>query len=110
MTIYPKDYNNKQEFVKFLLKNGVSENVITKFNELPETVMRSNTEYNLYVHTIWYGDNDTHYTFEMNYYSEELIEFLFSSKVFDDIEVSINNLTCELINGKYKKKTEVPCK
>lgn len=109
MKIYPKDYN-KQEFLDFLNKINVSENIVSKFNELPETVMRSDTKYELYIHTVWYGEEGTHYTFELNYYSKELIEYLFSSKVFDNVEVSINNLLCDLINAKYLKRDETPCR
>ena len=42
--------------------------------------------------------NNTSYSFELNYYCENKIEFLFSLKVFSDVEISINNLVYELIN------------
>ena len=100
MSIHPKTYN-KENFIVFLKKNNVSENIITKFKELPETVTRSGDKFTLDVNSTWYNVDDTYYSFEMNYYSEELIEYLFSSKVFSDIEVCINNLTCDLLMRKY---------
>jgi len=98
--IYPKKYN-KKKFQKFLEKNNVSEIIINKFNELPEKVERNKNEFELYINLIWYNIGNTYYSFELNYYSEELIEYLFNSKVFNDIELSVNNLICELQNSKF---------
>lgn len=100
MGIHPKEYNCK-EFLKFLKKYNVNYSIINRFVELPETVLHNKNEFKLYINVIWYGAGNTHYSFELNYYSEELIEFLFNSKVFNDIEFSINYLLCELIDGKY---------
>jgi hypothetical protein len=97
--IYPKKYS-KEEFRKFLEKNNVSETIINKFNELPEKIERNKDKYELYINSTWYNVGNTFYSFELNYYSEELIEYLFNSKVFNDIELSINNLICELKNSK----------
>ena len=97
--IYPKRYN-KKEFRKFLEKNNASETIINKFNELSETVERNKNKYKLYINLIRYNIDNIFYTFELNYYSEEFIEYLFNSKVFNDIELSINNLICELQNSK----------
>jgi hypothetical protein len=58
----------------------------------------------LEVNVIWYGDGNTHYEFELNYYSEDLIEYLFSSKVFKNIKLSINNIICELFKANYITK------
>lgn len=98
-----KQYN-KEEFVKYLQKYNVKDKFINKFIELPETIQRSGNTFKLEINVTWYNVDKTHYTFELNYYSEELIEYLFSSKVFNDVELSINNLLCELINSKYIKK------
>jgi hypothetical protein len=97
--IYPKKYN-KEEFKKFLEKNDISEIIIDKFNKLPEMVESNKNKYKLYINSIWYNVSNAYYNFELNYYSEELIEYLFNSKVFNDIELSINNLICELQNSK----------
>ena len=102
--IFPKEYS-KKEFVEFLKKNNVNENIITKFVELPESVVRSGDTFDLYINTTWYNVGDTHYEFELNYYSKQNIEYLFSLKVYKDIETSINSLTCELMNGNYIKRT-----
>ncbi len=103
VNIKPKKYT-KQEFLKYLEKNNVGGEIIDKFSELPETIQRSGDTFMLDVNVIWYGDGNTHYEFELNYYSEDLIEYLFGSKVFKNIEICINNITCELINAKYVKK------
>ena len=108
MGAYPKKYK-KEEFLKFLHKNNVNNKIINTFVELPESVERSGSTFKLDVNSTWYSDDDTHYNFELNYYSEELVEYLFSSKVFSDIEVSVNYLLCELINNNYIK-TNGECK
>lgn len=105
MCAYPKTYN-KEDFLVFLEDNDVSEDIITKFVELPETVTRSGNVFTLDVDSTWYNVDDTHYSFELNYYSRELIEYLFASKVFTDIEVCINNLVCELRIANYIKNKE----
>jgi len=105
MGVYPKKYK-KEEFLIFLKKNNVSEIIINKFVELPETVKRNGNTFKLDVNSTWYSIGNTYYNFELNYYSEELVEYLFSSKVFSDIEVSVNYLLCELINNYYINKGE----
>jgi hypothetical protein len=105
MGVYPKEYS-KNEFIAFLHKNNVSDKVIEKFNELPETIIYKNSEYKLNINSTWYSGGQTHYSFEFNYYSENLVEYRFSPKVFNDIEKSINYLLCELINNGYIVKEE----
>lgn len=103
MSVHPHTYD-KEGFINFLKKNNVINNVIDKFAKLPDTVVRSGGDkFTLDVNSTWYNIDDTHYSFEMNYYSKEEIEYLFSSKVFTDIEVCINNLICELSIGHYIK-------
>lgn len=99
MRVIPKKYN-KQEFIEFLEKNNVNSIIINKFAELPEVVEYRGSRYEIYITSIWYDINKTRYNFELNYYSENLIEYLFNSKVFDDVELSINNLSYELTNAK----------
>lgn len=103
MEVYPKQYT-REEFLKFLKKNNVDEEIINNFEKLPKIVKRNENEFELYINRTWYNIGNTHYSFELNYYSEELIEFLFNSKVFNDIEVSINFLLSELINNNHMKK------
>jgi hypothetical protein len=103
MAVYPKGYS-KDDFIKFLQKINVSDKVIEKFNELPEKIKHKKSEYKININSTWYSTGNTHYTFELNYYSEENIEYLFTPKVFNNIERSINYLHCELINAKFVKK------
>lgn len=102
MSTYPKRYN-KEEFLKFLEKNNVNDDIISKFTQLPEAVKRSGNEFELDVNVTWYNTGDTFYNFELNYYSDELVEYLFNSKVFNHIELSINYLMCELMSKKIIK-------
>jgi hypothetical protein len=108
MGVYPTGYN-KEKFIEFLQKNHVNEDIIEKFNDFPVSVTKNNYIYRLNIICTWYSIGNTFYNFEFNYYSEELNEFLFSYKVFTDVEESINNLLCDLIAGKYVTKP-VKCK
>jgi len=108
MKTYPKKYT-KEEFLAFLEKNNVNDNIISKFAQLPEIIKHSGSTFDLDITSIWYAKDETYYTFELNYYSEELIEYLFNSKVFTDIGLSINYLMCEL-NDKNFIKIAGECK
>jgi hypothetical protein len=103
--IYPKRYD-KNEFLKYLKKYKVSDKIINDFISLPESVVRSGDTFKLDITLTWYPEAETHYNFEMNYYSEDTIEYLFNSKVFGNVEFCINYLLCELINGNYLKYGE----
>lgn len=109
MGVYPSQYNREEFIKKFLKKNNVSDTIITKFVELPEKIIIDNHEYDLYVNVTFFSAADTFYDFEINYYSEELVEFLFNSKVFHNVEVSINYVICELIDKEIISK-ESECK
>lgn len=98
MGIYQKKHS-KEQFLKFLEKNNENNVIISKFVRLPMTVNLNGNIFKLDIGSTWYRDGDTHYAFELNYYSEELIEYLYSSKVFNNVETSINYLLCELINN-----------
>jgi len=102
MGVYPKKYN-KNEFLEFLEKINVNDDIINKFIKLPETVEHNGNTFKLDINSIWYSIGDTFYNFELNYYSNELVEYLFSSKVFCSVETSINYLLCELVDKKYVK-------
>ena len=103
MEVTPRGYT-KETFIGFLQKNNVSDTVIEKFMQLPEKLTRRHKEFKLYISSTWYECGNTYYNFELNYYSEELVEYLFTYKVFTDIEKSINFLLCELINNHYIAK------
>jgi hypothetical protein len=100
MAVTPLSYN-KETFIEFLRKNNVSSNIIDKFKLLPEKLYRRNKEYQLHIESIWYSTGNTHYNFELNYYSDDLVEYLFTYKIFTEPEKSINYLLSELINNSY---------
>ena len=99
MGVYPKKYN-KKEFLIFLEKNNAKNTTIDNFLKLPETVQQNGKVFKLDINSTWYSVGDTFYNFELNYYSEELVEYLFNFKIFDNVELSINYLVCELMNKK----------
>jgi hypothetical protein len=101
MSVYPNQYSREDFLEKFLKKNNVSDSIISKFVELPEKVITDENIYELNINVNWYKIDNTFYDFELNYYCEELVEYLFNSKVFNDIEISINYLLCELMNNGY---------
>jgi len=103
MGVFPKGYE-KDEFIKFLQNINVSNSTIEKFKKIPEYLTYKNSEYKLNIISTWYGIDNTYYTFELNYYSEKLVEFLFTYKIFTDVDKSINYLLCELIKDKYITK------
>ena len=103
MKLYPKTYT-KKEFIDFLIKNKINNNTINKFKRFPEKIVKNNETYSLYISVVWYNVKKTYYEFELNYYSKKLIEFLFNSKVFNDVKKSINNLLCELENNNFLEK------
>jgi hypothetical protein len=105
MPVTPREYS-KETFLTFLHKNNVSDSIVNKFMQLPEKVTKRGKEFKLFISSTWYDTGKTYYNFELNYYSEELVEYLFTYKVFDDVERSINFLLCELINKHYIAKPE----
>lgn len=100
MGVYPKGYT-KEEFVNFLEKNNVEDSVIKKFLSLPEKINAKGSKFKLYISSTFVSVGNTYYNFELNYYSEDKIEFLFPYKLFKNIEKSIDNLLCDLVAGKY---------
>jgi len=102
MKAHPKIYDSS-EFTVFLNRNNVDEIVMEKFKNFPESIIYNNSEYKLNITSVWYGKDFARLNFEINYYSEEQIEYLFNSKVFTDVEKSINYLYFELVNRKFVK-------
>ena len=103
MGVYSSE-NNKNEFLKYLKKIRANDKIISKFEKLPEVVQRNGDEFKLQVTHTFISVSPTGYNFELNYYSEDLVEYLFNSKIFGDVELSINYLLCELINSNYLKE------
>ena len=100
MKVYPKEYT-KSEFLKFMRKLGVDEDVISDFEIVPDIIKKNGSNFRLYISSRWYDVGNTHYEFELNYYSSKLMEYLFSLKVYNDIEISVNHLICELKKHNY---------
>jgi len=88
----------KNEFYLFLLDNRININIINKFQKLPEIIKVFGVKYSLYINVILLKKNNNQYSLELNYYSEDNIEFLFNYKIHDDIENAIDNLLYELKN------------
>lgn len=95
MKTQTKSYN-KSTFFKFLQENNLNSEIIKKFNDLPEKIKKNNTSYLLNIILTWSNDGNTQYNFELNYYSEEKMEFLFNYKIFTNIETSIDYLVVML--------------
>ena len=87
---------NKKEFIEFMSINDVSDEIIKRFKKIPEKIHKNDSKYDLVVQTRWYNVEKTYREFELNYYSEKIMEYLLSFKVYNDIELSINHLECEL--------------
>lgn len=102
MTKYAKS-NTKKEFLDYLNKNRVGDEIIAKFNELPEIIKLRDNNFKLQIIRTFVNVSTTEHNFEMNYYSEHLVEYLLSPKVFGDIGTSINFLLCELNKKKIIK-------
>lgn len=99
MGVYPKLFN-KESFVKYLRKIKINEEIIERLSNLPDEVLYDNVWYKLYIATRWYSGGKTHYEFELNYYSEEMVKFLLNIEPYSDIEISLNHIECELRNLK----------
>ena len=100
MCVEEKQYKRK-EFIKFMNKYGVEEETISKFVDVPEKIIENEYEFNLIITSRWYNIGKTYYEFELNYYSPELMEYMFSLKVYRDIEISVNHLVNELKKKSY---------
>ena len=109
MGIYPNQYSRENFIKQYLKKNNVNDIIISKFVALPEKIIIDGHDYDIYINVTFFSVGDIYYNFELNYYSEELVEFLFNSKVFNDVGVSVNYLLCELINNGFIKR-ERKCK
>ena len=107
MGVYSKGYN-KEEFIVFLRDQYVNDIVMENFKILPENVKHNNHIYKLNI-IITFISVGMFNNFELNYYSEDQIEFLFPYKIFTKVEESIDNLICDLVDGKYIEKPDI-CK
>lgn len=106
MNIFPQIYT-KAKFLELLTTNNINDNIIHKFNKLPEFIEINKSTYFIYINVTQYGVKNPTFNYELNYYSNDLIEFLFNSKVFNSVELSINNLLCNLMNIKLINVNEI---
>lgn len=86
----------KGEFVEFMEKLGVGGEIVSDFKKVPEVIKKNDYNFNLVITCSWYDIGKTYYEFEINYYSPKLMEYLFSLKIYNDIEISVNHLIHEL--------------
>jgi len=103
MEAYPNNYN-KKTFIEYLKKNHSTSSVAERFEKLPVTVTHNDIEYRLNIVKTYYAGGGSFYNFELNYYSDESLEFLFTYKIFQDVEDSVRYLECELLNGNFISK------
>lgn len=102
MGVKQKNYK-REEFIDFMKKYGVGDDVISNFVGVPETIIKNGDKYYLTITTKWYDIGKTYYEFELNYYSSKLMEYLFSLKIYYDVEVSVIHLVKELKKSGYLK-------
>lgn len=103
MGVYPSNHT-KTTFFDSLKYHNLDDKVVSKFKSLPEIVSRKGDKFELQIVSTFISVGDMSYNFEMNYYSDNLVEYLFNTKVFGDIETSINFLLCELTENNYIKE------
>lgn len=88
---------NKQGFIRYLMDNGVVNGMLTRIENIPDIIHVDNYDYVFNSIATWRKKGHTYHEFELNYYSEENMEFLLTYKIFNDVEVSLNFLECELL-------------
>lgn len=100
MEAYPKKYTIKT-FIEFLSENNETIPLIERIEKLPPTLIHENIEYNLNIVKTYYVGDGSYFNYELNYYSNNSLEFLFTYKIFQEIEDSVHHLECELQNEKF---------
>ena len=100
MTTQPMNYN-REGFIGFLKKSNESSDIIERFMNLPEKIIYKEHEYELNIRLTFYSGEGSYYSFELNYYADDILEFLLSYKVFQNIEQSIDRAECELLQRGY---------
>lgn len=87
---------SKIGFNKFLTNIGVEKSIINKANTLPNQIKHNETNYNIYIAITEFQKEENIFDYQINYYSEEIDEFLLKLKVFQNPEISINFVLNEL--------------
>src|SRR5574343_410878 len=84
----------KEQFLRLIyLNDSLSEELLIKFNEIPERIIYNNSEYKIQIIVV---DNQSHLNrYSLNFYSEEIKKRLFSyhesNKLNKIIEEFISN-------------------
>lgn len=96
----PKKYT-KNDFIKLLKSNSVDVNneLMESFvNDIPENIEHNGNLYNLNI--IITINNNNNYSFELNYYCADVLEYLLPYKSIQDIDYALNRFitqTSELL-------------
>jgi hypothetical protein len=88
--------HTKEGFIRFLKENGITNGVLERIEVLPD-IIHLDSDYKLNIVTTLQNKGTSYYEFELNYYSEEFMEFLLPYTIKDNVEVSVNILECELL-------------
>lgn len=96
--IKSKGLITKNELKEFLSSVNIEENIINKIDEFPDFLNVDCDDYDLFINISPINIIDNQYYYELNYYSYNNSEFLFTPKVFSDIEISIYTLFYYLNN------------
>lgn len=96
--IKSKGLITKNELKEFLSSINIEENIINKIDEFPDFLNVDCDDYDLFINISPINIIDNQYNYELNYYSYNNSEFLFTPKVFSDIEISIYTLFYYLNN------------
>ena len=88
----------KIELLDFLTNIENKEDLIKNINELPEIIMIDRVKYELYIYVDPIKIENDEYEYELNYYSKDVMEFMFNSKKFNNIETSVYTLLYYLSN------------
>lgn len=82
--------NSKTEFTDYLVEKNINSKAIEKFKQLPETIEGKKIEYKFNCNIKLNNRNEFEY--EMNYYSQKNLKFLFPYKIKNDLEECINEI------------------
>lgn len=84
---------NKEELITLLKKNNTKKDIVERVNKLPNIIKKNNHQYLIDINI---NKINGHYEYDINYYCEDIMEYLLSHKIFNDIEISLNIIECQL--------------
>ena len=91
MSTQPKKYT-KEEFVEFLKKNLISDELISEIEKIPLTY-EDNYNLNIVVSNI---DNGSSYTYELNYYDNNNLKYAFKHSIEVNCETALTKFLSQL--------------